>query len=88
MENLIKIYQICPFDGHRFKCFNVQQKLEVGMCVHQRLRSVSCADPESFVRGGGSNFAVFGLFFKLDERRNDPNTKLSGPLSARQQNAI
>ena len=64
----IKIYQICPSAGHRFKCFNVQQKLQVGMYVHQRLRSVPCADPESFVRGGPT-FPFFVCFFKLDERR-------------------
>ena len=36
----------------------------------------TCADPESFVRGG----PTFSLFFKIDERRDiaDPNTTIRG----------
>ena len=37
----------------------------------------SCADPESFANG---------VFF-VDEGRDDPNTTISGPTSARQRNA-
>ena len=44
----------------------------------------TCADPERFVIGG-SNFD--NVFFN-DEGRKDPNTTISGPSSARQQNAI
>ena len=43
----------------------------------------SCADPESFVRGGPTL-----TFFQVDEGRKDPKPTLSGPSSARQQNAI
>ena len=35
--------------------------------------------------GGGSNF---DNVFLVDEGREDPNTTISGPSSARQQNAI
>ena len=62
----------------------------------------TCADPESFVRGGptltcfflffvvlffflGGGFVFFVLF---DEWRKDPDTTISGPSSARQQNVI
>ena len=44
-----------------------------------------CADPESFVRGGPT-FTTF--FFKLMRGREDPNTTINGPSSARQRNAI
>ena len=43
----------------------------------------TCADPESFVRGGPTFF-----FCEVDEGREDPNTITSGPSSARQRNAI
>ena len=49
-----------------------------------------CADPESFVRGeegGGATLTKFG-FVLFDEGRDDPNITKSGPLSARQRNAI
>ena len=42
----------------------------------------TCADPESFVRGG----PIF--FFLVDEGREDPNTTISVLSLARQQNAI
>ena len=45
---------------------------------------MTCADPESFVRGG-SNFDVV---FLVDEGIEDPHTTMSGPSSARQRNAI
>ena len=45
----------------------------------------TCADPESFVRGG----PTLTTFFKFDEGRDDPNTIIiSGQSSARQRNAI
>ena len=44
----------------------------------------SCADPESFVRGGPTRTRVF----LVDEGREDPNTTISGPSSAHQRNAI
>ena len=40
----------------------------------------SCADPERFVRGGPTLTSCL-----VDEGREDPNTTLSGPSSARQQ---
>ena len=53
----------------------------------------ACADLESFV--WGSNFDVFFFvffflfsLFLVDEGREDPNTTISGPSSARQRNAI
>ena len=36
--------------------------------------------PESFVRGGGSNFD--NVFFLVDDGRKDPNTTISGPSLA------
>ena len=45
----------------------------------------TCADPESFVRGGPTLTTFFQLF---DEGREDPNTTISRPSSARQLNAI
>ena len=44
----------------------------------------SCADPESFVRGGPT--LTTSIF--VDEGREDPSTTISGLSSARQQNAI
>ena len=49
-----------------------------------------------FCRGGGgggggraeSNWDVFFFFCLVDEGREDPNTTISGPSSARQRNAI
>ena len=43
----------------------------------------SCADPESFVRGGPTL-----TMFLVNKGRKDPNTTISGPSSARQRNAI
>ena len=49
-----------------------------------------CMDPESYARGGPTLTAFFYFIFFLlvDEGRKDPNTSISGPSSARQQNAI
>ena len=44
----------------------------------------SCADPESFVRGGPNLIT----FFLVDEGIEDPNTDINGPSSAHQRNAI
>ena len=43
----------------------------------------TCGDPESFVRGGPNLTRFF-----LDEGREDPNTPISRPSSARQPNTI
>ena len=45
----------------------------------------SCADPESFVRGGPT---LFFCNFLVDERVEDPSTTKRGPSSSRQHNAI
>ena len=42
-----------------------------------------CADPESFIRGGGGGGNVFLLM-----RGENLNITIKGPSSARQQNAI
>ena len=49
----------------------------------------SCADPESFSRGGLTLTSFFFFFFFFFyEGRKDPNTTISGLSSARRQNAI
>ena len=45
----------------------------------------SCADPESFVRGGPT---LTGFFLVDEGGGEDPSTTISGPSSARQRNAI
>ena len=45
----------------------------------------TCADPESFVRGGPKFDKVF---FLANEGIEDPNIAIKGPSSACQQNAI
>ena len=49
--------------------------------------SILCADPDRLVRGGGS---IFDFSFKVTivETREDRNTTVSGPSSARQRSAI
>ena len=42
----------------------------------------TCADPESFVRGG----PTLTTFFLVGEGRDDPNTTKSGPSTARKRN--
>ena len=49
------------------------------------LYQITCADPESSVRGGP---ALTFFFFLVDQGREDQNITKSGPLLARQQNAI
>ena len=43
-----------------------------------------CADPDFFRGGGGGAGSNFDYVFLVDEGREDPNTTISGPLSARQ----
>ena len=45
----------------------------------------TCVDPDCFTRGGP---ILTTLFIFLDDRREDPNTTISGPSSACQQNTI
>ena len=51
-----------------------------GLVCDENFFVISCADPESFARGGPTMtpFVLF-LFF----RREDPSTAISGPSSAR-----
>ena len=46
--------------------------------------SILCADPDSL---GGSNFD-FSFKLMRVEKREDPNTTISGPSSARQRSAL
>ena len=46
----------------------------------------ACAYPESFIKGCPTS--NFDNFFVVDEGREDPNTTISGPSSARQRNTI
>ena len=60
------------------------------ICVCQKhivVECQACPDPESFVRGVRI-WRVFLLLFLVDEGREGPNTTISRPSSARQQNAI
>ena len=63
----------------------------LSLCTHcicakcrGRTLKVSCADPESFVRGGPNLIT----FFLVVEGIEDPNITKNGPSSARQRNAI
>ena len=47
----------------------------------------TCADPESFIRGGPT-LTFFFVFVLGDEGREDPNTTEGESSSARQRNAI
>ena len=58
--------------------------LQLSHCAPFVTEVVTCADPESFVRGGSN----FGIFFKFDEEIENINTAISRPSSARQQNTI
>ena len=49
--------------------------------------SISCADPENFVRGGSALTSFFS-FFLVNQGRAGLNTTISVPASARQRNAI
>ena len=51
--------------------------------IHTLKYHFSCADPESFVRGG-PNLTLF----LVDERIENPNTAINRSSSTRQQNAI
>ena len=51
----------------------------------KKYKTYTCADRESFARGG----PTFFLFFFFDKRKEDPNSSTkSGPSLARQRNAI
>ena len=50
-----------------------------------QLHLQACADQESFFSEGGGGPT---LTFLIDEGKEDPNTTISGPSSARQRNVI
>ena len=66
---------------------SVRNKELVVYLSEQKLVGCTCADPEVFVRGGPPFFQQTVLFV-FDEGIEDPNINISGPSSARQQNAI
>ena len=57
----------------------------MSVVIYDLVHDVSCADPESFVRGSPT-FTVFCFVF--GKGRDNPNTTISGPPSARHRNAI
>ena len=62
------------------------QKSILVLCLSHSLKT--CADPDSFVRGGPAltTFCFLFVSFLVYEGREDPNTTISGPSSARQRN--
>ena len=56
--------------------------------VGNLMSRLTCADLESFARGGPILTTFFFFFFSVDKWRKDPNTTISGPPSAHHQNAI
>ena len=81
------------------RCFDVGQCMRFRYLSHQRaakaladlnicidVRLSSCADPESFVRGG--NNLTFFFVFLIEEGIDEPYATISGRSSARQRNAI
>ena len=68
------VQHITSMKGSLMKTFSDSQST-VGILTLNLGRT--CADPESFARGG-----------PVEERRDDPNTTISGPTSVHQRNAI
>ena len=68
------------YENSEEKVFGVLETFTI-LSYHQ---DSTCADPESFFRGGPLNFDNVFLFcffvFLVDEGREDPNTTKSGPL--------
>ena len=58
-----------------------EQQVKCSKC--ETYAKSTCTDPESVFRGG----PIFYVFL-VDKGREDPNTNISGPSSARQRNAI
>ena len=54
----------------------------------QRVNVITCANSESFVRGGPTLTFLFCFVFLIDQGSKDENITKSWPLLARQQNAI
>ena len=59
--------------------------LSLPMFFCPEMKEGSCADPESFDRGGP---LLTMFYFLVVEGREDPNTTISGPSLVRQRNAI
>ena len=56
----------------------IHQSVHIGLLNSQ---SLTCADPERFVRGG-PNLTFSFKYILVDEGRGGPNTTISGPSSA------
>ena len=70
---------------HKTKYLQHEMQYTIPMFSWLLTGSISCEDPECFVRGGSNLDNVFFLVFKGID---DPNSIISGPSSARQRNAI
>ena len=76
----MKIFDVQIFDDFILQIIAIMYYPNCTICMR---------GSRKFVRGGPllTTFFFF-FFFQLDEGRKDPNTTISGPLTARQQNAI
>ena len=72
-----------PLENHKA----IGLHINTGLDPMENHKATTCADPESFVRGG-PNLITFFFFFLADEGKENPNTTINGPSSARQRNAI
>ena len=72
MQNLIKIYQLCPSAGHRFKCQELKYDDGLNVSMSSKSYMLACASindsNQSHARiqkvlSEGSNFAVFFVCF-------------------------
>ena len=72
--------------SHVIRCLIIYRPYSLVEPAYEKA-SESCADPESFVRGCPSLTTFFFLLFFSDERRENLNTTISEPTSARQRNA-
>ena len=90
-----------PYLNHHANGSIWARSLQLGLSIHphptflcmrtvkgQACLCISCADPESFVRGGPTKFPALTYFFSFRGRGEEQNTTICGPSSARQRNAI
>ena len=75
---------VCPHEREIILSLKIVDYLHVQ--ADKPWYNYSCADPESFVRGGILLTMFFVVFFLVVEGIEDPNTTLSGPSSAHQRN--
>ena len=70
----------------------MHHNLDISTSNHLKYESdnsiITCADPESFVRGGQQRGANSDNLFLVNEGREDPNLTISGSSSARHLNAV